>query len=101
MPRAAAGLTLGVRDVADTRRSHEDQGRHDRRGRHGRPGHAAEARGRALVLVEAEPSSDGVSPKPIEVKPIEVRPVVVAEIGKEPVGGTPVIRRAGATKEPK
>ena len=63
----------------------------------------ADARGRRLEMVEADPAVDGMSPKPIVVNPIEVRPIVVNEIGKEPGpgGASPIIRRVNATKETK
>jgi hypothetical protein len=60
----------------------------------------ADYRGRPLIVADGQPL-DGLTAKPITVEPIEVRPIVVSEIGKEPgpAGGTPIIRRAEATKE--
>ena len=61
----------------------------------------ADAQGRPLSVVEGEQVVDGLSAKPIEVNPIVVPPIVVVEMGKEPgpAGATPIIRRAGATRE--
>jgi hypothetical protein len=58
-------------------------------------------RGRPMVIAEVAPAVDGLAPKLITVGEIVVAPIVVVEMGTEPVpaGGTPIIRRANATKE--
>jgi hypothetical protein len=61
----------------------------------------ADARGQQLPVINASEAAVLPAVAAIEVNPIVVPPIVVAELGKEPgpAGATPIIRRAGATKE--